>query len=70
MKSPLLTMYGRNLHRIRTEMGLSQEDMAERIGFGRTYAGALERGERNVSLGKIEKYAAALGVDPMEFLRE
>ena len=42
--------------------------MAERLGFHRTYLGALERGERNVSLQSLETLAEQLDVPPLELL--
>ena len=44
----------------REEMGLTQEDLAERAGINRTYLSDIERGSRNVSLVNIERIAAAL----------
>lgn len=47
---------------------MSQEDLAELAGLHRTYVGAIERGERNVSIDNIERLAAALGVDVVDLL--
>ena len=60
-----------NLRRIRRERGLSQARFAEESldGMHRVYYGAVERGERNLSLSAIEEYARRLGVDPMELLK-
>lgn len=59
-----------NLKNVRTQAGLSQEELAGRCGVHRTYIGSIERGERNVTLATVRKVAAALGVDPLELLRE
>lgn len=52
----------------RGELGISQEELAKRCGLHRTYIGAIERGERNVSLATLELLAVGLGVDPAETL--
>lgn len=65
----LLTRLGRNIRAWRTERGLSQEQFADEIGVHRTYAGSLERGERNLSLRTLEKLAAQLKVDPLDLLK-
>ncbi|WHU45758.1 helix-turn-helix transcriptional regulator [Gordonia sp. L191] len=69
MKGELQKVVGRNLRRYRLERGYSQEDFADRMGVHRTYMGSVERGERNLSLRSVEKFADFLGVDPLELLR-
>jgi transcriptional regulator with XRE-family HTH domain len=44
----------------REELGLIQEDLAEKAGIHRTYLSDIERGSRNVSIVNIERLAAAL----------
>jgi transcriptional regulator with XRE-family HTH domain len=61
---------GRNLRRYREEQGLSQEAFAEVIGVHRTYMGAVERGERNLSLRSVERLAETIEVDPLDLLNE
>lgn len=56
-----------NIHRIRMEAGLSQEELAFRSGLHRTYISSVERGQRNVSLENIFLIAGALGV-PASYL--
>jgi len=55
---------GDNVRRIRVARGLSQEELAEQLGVHRTFMGAVERGERNLTLRSVERLAAGLGVDP------
>lgn len=54
--------FGRALRKRRLEIGLSQEELADRAGIHRTYVGDVERGERNIALQNIEKLAQALAI--------
>ena len=60
--------FGRNLKRLRTSAGLSQEELAARANLHRTYVSSVERGNRNVSLQNIVALAEALKCDPRELL--
>lgn len=62
--------FGQNVRRIRLERGLSQEALADELPLAVTYVGQLERGHRNPTLAIVEKFAQALGVDPLELLAE
>jgi len=53
---------GARVRKLRQLKGLSQEAFADKCGLHRTYIGAIERGERNVSLENIERIAKALGI--------
>ena len=44
----------------REELGLTQEDLAEKARMHRTYLSDVERGTRNLSLVNIERLALAL----------
>lgn len=68
MSGDLQRALGRNVRRERQRRGLSQEAFAEVIGVHRTYLGAVERGERNLSLQSVERLAEVLGVAPLELL--
>lgn len=59
---------GNNIRMLRTNRSLSQEQFAEQCGLHRTYVGAIERGERNITLGTLEKFARALNVRPETLL--
>lgn len=57
---------GNNVRNLRQELGVSQEKLAEACGLHRTYIGAVERGERNISLLNIVILARALKVKPAD----
>ena len=57
-----------NLRRLRLAKGWSQEVCAEKCGLHRTYIGAVERGERNITLATLDAISAALKVSPIELL--
>jgi transcriptional regulator with XRE-family HTH domain len=59
---------GRAIRRLRREAGYSQEGFADAVGVHRTYMGAVERGEVNISLDNIERIALALGLTAGELL--
>ena len=53
-------VFGAAIRKRRKELGLSQEELAERADLHRTYVSDVERGSRNVSLENIERLARAL----------
>jgi transcriptional regulator with XRE-family HTH domain len=64
----LQRMVGRNLRAYREAKGLSQEAFAYVLGVHRTYMGAVERGERNLTLQSVERLAAKIEVEPLALL--
>ena len=54
--------FGRRVRELRLARGLSQEELASRVGIHRTYVGGVERGERNPSLKNIASIARALDI--------
>jgi transcriptional regulator with XRE-family HTH domain len=66
----LQRIVGANLRRYRDDKDLSQEAFAEVLGWHRTYVGALERGERNLSLQAVERIAARLKIEPHRLLTQ
>ncbi len=69
-RDPVLVEFGRRVRFRREAAGISQEAFAVLVGVHRTYVGAVERGERNLSLRNIVRIAAALNCDSCELLRE
>jgi len=51
---------GRAIRRLRTDMGLSQEDLAVKAGIDRTYPSLLERGMRQPTVSVLLGVAHAL----------
>ena len=49
------------LYKARQEAGLTQRELAEKMGTNQTYIAALECGRKNVTFSTLAKYAAACG---------
>ena len=58
-----LKSFGQNIQSLRKQLGISQEELADRAGFHRTYVGMIERGERNITLSNLKKLSKALELD-------
>src|SRR5882757_7991793 len=56
----LKRLFGTAIKGKRSELGISQEDLADRAGLHRTYVSDVERGARNISLESIDRLAGAL----------
>ena len=54
--------------RIRTELGLSQEELAYRCGMHASHIGFLERGQRNPTLDTLERVSLGLDISLVELL--
>ena len=60
--SDLAKIVGQRIRNYRTQLGLSQEKLAELSGCHPTYIGQLERGEKNATLESIDKVASSLKI--------
>ena len=58
----LLKEFGGRVRQLRTDEKLSQEQLSYKTGFHRTYIGMIERAERNITLGNIERISIALNI--------
>lgn len=52
----------------RTANGWSQEELSFESGLHRTYIGAVERGEKNLTVKNLTRISTALGVSPSSLL--
>ncbi len=57
VKKDILKRFGLKIKELRLKNEWSQEMLAEKTGFHRTYIGMVERGERNLSLKNVEIFA-------------
>jgi transcriptional regulator with XRE-family HTH domain len=60
---------GRAIREARKQQGYTQEAFASAAGLDRSYMGAIERGEFNLTLETLLKVTAALGISASELLR-
>jgi len=57
-----------NVRLLRVAHGWSQETLALNAGLDRTFVGAIERAERNITLASAEKIAKAFGMSVADLL--
>jgi transcriptional regulator with XRE-family HTH domain len=69
VEEDIVKIFGGRIRALRLEQGWSQELLAEKTGFHRTYIGMIERGERNLSLRNIETFANTFTMTISELLK-
>lgn len=57
-----LIFLGRKIREKREAMGFTQAEMGKVVKMHRTYVGMVERGEKNISIHNLRRFADALGV--------
>lgn len=62
--------FGKRLRALRTEQKLTLEMLAERADLHENYVGAVERGERNLSLYNVWRLAAGLGLTANDLVQD
>lgn len=68
-KPDIRERFGDGVRSRREELGLTQEDLADKAGIHRTYLSDIERGARNLSLINIERMALALELSLSELFQ-
>jgi len=61
-------LFGRQLRVTRREAGLTQQQVADRVGLTRTSVTNIERGMQHISLRQLYLFAAAVGLHPAQLL--
>lgn len=60
--------FGRRIRSLRQDHDLTQEKLAFAVGLSVTYVASVERGERNIGLGKLLRIADVLKVSAGELI--
>lgn len=63
-------LIGEAIRARRKALGLSQDQLADKIGMHRAYFGALERGKWNITIQTLIRVAEGLGVSAATLVRE
>ena len=63
----LKRLFGTAIKGKRSELGISQEELAARAKLHRNYISSIERGERDVGLSALQRLARTLGVSLAQF---
>jgi transcriptional regulator with XRE-family HTH domain len=70
MPEDVRRLVGENVRRLRTVAGLTQAELAEKMGVDRAYVSALELGGRNPTIVTLWHLAQALGVRFAQLFQE
>lgn len=63
-------IFVRLLRKLRQDAGLSQEEVATRLGETQSFIGKCERGERRLDIVELQAFCRALGLPLPEFVRQ
>ena len=66
----IVKVFGTNVKKYRTQLGLSQEEFAEKCELHRTYISAIECYRRSISLENIQRIADALNIETYKLFME
>lgn len=66
----IIRVFGTNVRKYRTAIGVSQEKFAEMCGLHRTYISDIERFQRSISLENIQRIADALKIETFKLFLE
>ena len=74
MSKPIHSAQARRLRELLVEYrgraGMTQADLAERIGRAQTFVSKVEKGERRIDVIELIQVLTVMRADPVEFLRD
>ena len=62
--------FGQNLKRIRKDMKLTQQEMADKIGISQSYYADIERDRKNISLRVILNLASGIDISVTKLIND
>jgi transcriptional regulator with XRE-family HTH domain len=66
---PIYRQFGSKIESLRTALGLSQAELAKRVGLTRTSIVNIEAGRQRVLLDDVEKFSGAFATSPKFLMR-
>ena len=60
----------RTAQKSRVDAGLSQDQLAKKMGWDQTYVSKIERGVRRVDVVELISICDVLGLDPAQFVKD
>lgn len=66
----IIKVFGTNVKQYRVQLGISQEEFADKCGMHRTYISSIECFRRSISLENIQRIADALGIETYKLFIE
>ena len=70
VKKQVLLKLGRNIHNLRLNQGISQEELAFKIDSARNFIGCIERAEKSPTIYTLFRIAQALNVKIEEIVKD
>jgi transcriptional regulator with XRE-family HTH domain len=70
LHDPKYILFREMLVKARTDAGLFQSDVAERLNKQQSFVSKVERGDRRIDMPEFLEIADALGIDVVKFIKQ
>jgi transcriptional regulator with XRE-family HTH domain len=70
INSKTYAVFLERLRETREKAGLTQTDLAERLGETQSFISKCERGERRIDIAELREFCAAMGTTLEKFIRQ